>query len=217
MFGNDFTRYEKKEETKSKNEAKQAINENSVNQNKYKIEKESISEKKVEDSNYTFMVTLYPNSKEFTFNFLSQFHDVKRVSNYDSMFATGVYPVELNGTYKNKQICISLWIRTSLRRSIMEPMWSKNSFAVLIYFDPKDPKYGSKLIELIKELKPTTKAKFIIVIDKNSMNSELKVQLKYLQDENLIQGIYQFSHDETDNNDYLINTLVNAGAMNISK
>lgn len=219
MFGSDFTRYNEKDDKKVTIASKRKSNEPPVNIEKFKENQGNLNKEKHEDKDYmyTLKVLFYFNKDEYIKKFLKLF---KLSGKFQKSYLNtiGMEPISIYGYYKETKICISLWIMKSNQRyNDMQEFFNRGAHVVLVYYDIQDTEYILKLKEWIGKIRVFSDAKFLIIIDKEDLNSELKTIIKSLIDEEFIQGFYKIDTSITDNNDRLVKQMAKIAGLKVKQ
>lgn len=201
MFGSDFTKF-----------IKEGENTLPAYDKEYLALRKRILNHKTETQNVSLKVLFYSTKTDFTSKFLKHFGFQISKSNFTT--ANGVELVSTYREYDDTIFHFSLWIikLQNIANKYLEQFYHNGAKVVIIYNDPKDNEYVFKLRELINRLKRYSKAKYLLVFEKNDVNQVLKEIVKSLKEEDTIHGVYKLDKDR-DNDDHLFKEIIRVGTL----
>lgn len=98
------------------------------------------------------------------------------------------YPIHFQGKFYD--ISFSLYKVAFSPANYWENYFSQGADILIIHTDENDVDYVSKLREAINRFKSYNDAKFLLVFDNETKNKVIKENIKSLQEDNTIQGVY---------------------------
>lgn len=215
MFGSDFKRFDKKEESKEIKEKEIKSNvviEEDIEEELPDIEEEEPEEESIDETeedltleepkstkikHKSLLKVMIYTSNEF---YLSKFLKIFKLDdgfNINNIPSVGIGVIPINTTFEDNSITLALNLIDPRKDiSAVEESYSSGSNVVLIYFNSSDPLYGSKITSLIERVKSfSIDSKMVLIVDKIN-NIQAEEYVNSILENNTVDELYKIENEE---------------------